>query len=114
MRFVGKGYTGQLGHTYSVISFIADSDTIWFNSEDNTIYKVGEIVPIRYEKNNHEDAKVNIFSNIWNDTVVYGSAPLIILLLIFFHPRGIPKHLTLTIGKKKSFIKRIPENNFIE
>ncbi len=107
MRFVGKSYTGQLVHSYSVISFIAGNDTVWFNSEDNTIYKIGEIVPVRYQHNNHEDAKVNIFSNIWNDTIIYGAGPLIILLLIFFHPKGIPKHVRFAIAFKKPFIKRI-------
>lgn len=103
MRFVGKSYTGQLVHFYSEISFIAGRDTIWFNSEDNTIYNVGEIVPVRYQKNNPSDAKVNIFSNIWNDTVVYSAGPLIILLFIFFHPKGIPGNLKLRIKIGKSF-----------
>ena len=106
MRFVGKSYTGQLVHFYSEISFIAGKDTIWFNSEDNTIYKVGEIVPVRYQKNNPSDAKVNIFTNIWNDTVIYGTGPLVILFLVFFHPKGIPGHARFSIGIKKPFIKR--------
>ena len=105
MRFVGKSYTGQLVHLYSEISFIAGRDTIWFDSEDNTIYKTGEIVPVLYQKNNPSDAKANIFSNIWNDTVIYGAGPLIILLLIFFHPKGIPKHFKFYISGRKPFLK---------
>jgi uncharacterized protein DUF3592 len=107
MRFVGKSYTGQLIHFYSEISFIAGRDTIWFDSEDNTIFEVGETVPVRYRRNNPSDAKVNIFTNTWNDTLIYGTGPLVILLLVFFHPKGIPKHSRFSFGMKAPFIKRV-------
>ena len=107
MRFVGKSYTGQLVHFYSEISFTAGSDTIWFDSEDNTIYNVGETVPVRYQASNPPDAKVNIFSNVWNDTLVYGAGPLIILLLIFFHPKGVPRQSKFMFGLRKPFFRMI-------
>lgn len=107
MRFVGKSYTGQLGHVYSEISFPANNDTFWFNSSDNTIFEVGEKVSVRYQKNDPADARVNIFSNIWNDTVIYGSLPLIILLFVFFHPKGIPRNYKWKIGLNKPFIRKI-------
>jgi hypothetical protein len=107
MRFVGKSHTGQLIHFYSEISFPAANDTFWFDSNDNTIFEVGEKVPVRYQKNNPADAKVNIFSNIWSDTVIYGAGPLIILLFIFFHPKGIPGRIKFRIGIAKPFLQRI-------
>jgi hypothetical protein len=107
MRFVGKSYTGQLIHFYSEISFPAAKDTFWFNSNDNTIFEIGENVPVRYQKDNPEDAKVNIFSNIWSDTVVFGSVPLIILLFIFFHPKGIPGRMKFRLYSRKPFFQRI-------
>ena len=107
MRFVGKSYTGQLIHVYSEISFPAANDTFWFDSNDNTIYEVEEKVPVRYQKNNPPDAKVNIFSNIWSDTVIYGAGPLVILVLIFFHPKGIPRHLKFRLSLNKPFIRVI-------
>ena len=107
MRFVGKSYTGQLIHFYSQISFPVANDTFWFNSNDNTIFEVGESVPVRYQKNDPANAKVDIFSNIWSDTVIYGAGPLIILLFVFFHPKGIPSRLKVKLSTGKPFLKRV-------
>lgn len=105
MRFVGKAYTGQLIHFYSFVSFPVANDTVWFRSSDNTIFEIGEKVPVIYQANSPEDAKVNIFSNVWADTVVYGAIPLIILLMLFFHPKGIPRNTKLYLGRQKPFIR---------
>ena len=105
MRFVGKSYTGQLVHFYSEISFIAGNDTIWFDSKDNTIFPIGATVPVRYQVNDHSDAKVNIFSDIWSETVVYGGILPLILLVVFFHPKGIPRRAKLYLTNKKPFIR---------
>ncbi|MBS1608457.1 MAG: hypothetical protein JSS70_06810 [Bacteroidetes bacterium] len=105
MRFVGKSYTGQLIHVYSEISFPAKNDTFWFNSNDNTVFNIGEKVPVRYQKNDPTDARVSIFSNIWSDTVIYGSGPVIILLLVFFHPKGISRSFRLRVSSNRPYIK---------
>ena len=105
MRFVGKSLAGQITHSYSVISFFAGHDTIWFNSDDNIIYEVGETVPVRYQKDNPSDARVNIFADVWGDTLVYGAAPLLIVLMIFLHPKGIPRQSKFRLSSKKPFIR---------
>ncbi len=105
MRFVGKSYTGQLVHFYSEISFVAGNDTIWFDSKDNTIFPIGATVPVRYQVNDHSDAKVNAFSDIWSEPLIYGGILPLILLVVFFHPKGIPPRAKLYITNKKPFIR---------
>ncbi len=107
MRFVGKSYTGQLIHYYSEISFIAGNDTIWFESKDNTIFPIGATVPVRYQKDNHSDAKVNVFSDIWSEPVIYGGILPLILLVVFFHPQGIPRRAKLYLTGRKPFIRLV-------
>src|SRR2546423_7554823 len=95
--FVGKSYTGQIAHVYSVIRFMAGHDTIWFNSNDNILYQPGQIVPVRYQSAHPSEARVNIFVSIWGDTVVYGGIPVLILLVMFLHPELVPRRSRLRL-----------------
>src|SRR5688500_13732965 len=78
MSFVGKKYAGQMVYTYSVVWFMAGKDTIWFNGRNDIIFKEGEQVPVRYQKKNPANARLNVFLAIWGDTVVYGGIPFLI------------------------------------
>src|SRR5918993_435322 len=82
MSFVGKEYTGQIAHVYSVIKFSANGQTIWFNGNDNVLFKPGETVPVRYSRNNPKDARINIFASVWGDTLIYGGIPAVLILMI--------------------------------
>ena len=57
-------------------------------------------VSVRYQTNDPSDAKMNIFSCIWGDTLAYEFGPLLILLIIFFHPDLVPKKTKILIGQK--------------
>lgn len=107
MGFVGKTYTGQLVKVYSVISFVAGRDTVWFNGNDNVLYKEGEPVPVRYERNNPTDARINIFGSVWGDTVVYAGIPLLILLIVFIHRGIIPRKARISLNARKPFVQVI-------
>lgn len=108
MGFVGKSYTGQLVHNYSVVSFQVGKDTIWMNGNDNIFFKKGEAVPIRYQKHNPNDARLDIFPSIWGDTLVYGGIPVIILLLLFLHPHIFHRHTRFRLSRKKPLVQAIP------
>ena len=107
MGFVGKAYSGQIAHVYSVIKFGVQKDTFWFNGNDNILYKPGEKVSVRYQVNNPREARINVFPSIWGDTVVYGGIPLIILLVVFVHPGIIPYRSKLVLSMKKPFIRNV-------
>ena len=101
MYFTGHGNLGSvLGiSTYPVIWFKAGRDTIYFNGNVNIPLKEGEQVPVRYQSNNPADAKINIFSCIWGDSLAYGLGPFLIFWVIFFHPDLVPKKSKVLLGK---------------
>lgn len=105
MSFVGKSITGQLEHRYAVIVFTAGKDTIWFNGLDNILFKEGEKIPVRYQKKDPADARIDVFASIWGDTLVYGGIPLAMLLIIFLHPQIVPRNSLLELTLKKPFVK---------
>ena len=107
MSFNGKSITGQIMHRYSVILFMAGNDSIWFNGNDNLLFKEGETVPVRYISSHPSEARINIFSAIWGDTVVYGGIPVLILLVIFLHPQIIPRQSKIKLATKRPFIEVI-------
>jgi|GEM_PF-342549 len=111
--FIGHGNLGSaLGiSTYPVVRFAAGRDTVEFKGNINLDIKPGEIVPVRYQKNEPEDAKINSVICIWGDTLVYAFFPFIVLLIIFFMPERFdpvfPKGSQILIGKRP-FIRIIP------
>lgn len=105
VSFTGKSITGQIMHRYSVILFMVDEDSIWFNGNDNILFKEGETVPVRYISSHPADARINTFSAIWGDTLVYGGLPVLILLVIFLHPQIIPRQSIIKLATKRPFIE---------
>lgn len=104
MSFVGKTYAGQMVYTYSVVWFMAGKDTVWFNGRNEIIFREGEKVPVRYQKKNPADAKLNVFLGIWGDTAIYGGIPVLILLVIFLHPLIIPYRSRILLKTTKPFV----------
>lgn len=102
MYFTGHGNLGSvLGiSTYPVIRFIFGKDTILFNGNVNIPLKEGEVVPVRYQRNDPSDAKINTFVCIWGDSLAYCLGPFLILMVIFFHPDLIPKKSRVVLGRK--------------
>ncbi len=107
MWYKGKSYTGQIPHEYSAIKFIVDKDTAWFNTNDNIFFEKGEIVPVRYQVNNINDAKVDMFIEIWGNAVVYGGELSLIVLIIFLHPSIIPRKSKIRLNAQKPFLQTI-------
>jgi len=102
MDFTGHGNLGSVFgiSTYPVIRFTLGPHKIYFNGNVNIPLAPNEPVSVRYQSNDPEDAKINTFSCIWGDTLAYALAPLLILLVVFFHPEVVPKKSTICIGKK--------------
>ena len=102
MYFLGHGNLGSvLGiSTYPVIWFKTGHDTIYFNGNVNIPLKEGEQVSVRYQKNNPADAKINTFSCIWGDSLAYELGPLLIFIIVFFHPDLVPRKSRILLGTK--------------
>jgi len=107
MRFMGKEYAGQIVLEYPVISFVAGKETIWFNGDDNLVFRRHQIVPVRFNKNNPTDAKIDIFVSIWSDTLIYASIALLIWLIVFIHPDIAPRRSVFQFLIRRPFIRLI-------
>jgi len=101
MSFMGKTLNGQFSSEYPVIRFNTNGkNTVFFNGNEGAEFKVGELVSIRYQKNNFADARINQFTGIWLDTILYAIVPFTVLLVIFLHPGIIPRKSKIIVGKK--------------
>jgi hypothetical protein len=109
-----------MGHTlelhgdisrHLVILFKVGQDSVTFNAADNWGFRVGDLVPVCYQKDNPSDARVNIPVSIWGDTCVDSLLPVLILLVLYLTPDKfdplIPKKVKIRLGIKP-FIKIIP------
>jgi hypothetical protein len=106
--FTGHGNLGSvLGiSTYPVIRFKAGADTIYFNGNVNIPLKENEKISVRYQRNDPGDAKINEFSSIWGDTIAYSLGPVLIFLIVYFHPDLVPKKARIVLGRRP-FLKFI-------
>lgn len=115
MSFEGMGNAGDmLPATYAVFYFEHDADTTWFNSSANTSYKPGDLVPVRYNAANPDDARLNTFFSIWLGILLGGGIPLAILLVIFLNRQIIPhnNNIRLSITRPFIFLHSSPQQNF--
>jgi len=101
MCFMGKTLNGQFSSEYPVIKFTSTGrDTVFFNAAEGVVLKPGEQVPVLYYSDRPSGARVASFQGLWVDTLIYASIPLVLLLIIYFHPGIIPKNATIQVGKK--------------
>lgn len=96
--FEGRAYTGQIGHSYTVIMFVAHGDTIMFNSDDNQIFEKGTILPVRYDNTMHKDARIGDLSGLWARTFFYSLMPMLIIIIIAVHKELIPYQSKIKIA----------------
>ncbi|HEY4110189.1 hypothetical protein [Puia sp.] len=103
--FRGMGEAGdQIQLDYSVCWFPLGRDTIWFNGTGNLPFHEGDAIPVRYQVADPGDAKIDVFPAIWGDTVVYAGIPLFILLMIYVHPRVVPRGRKVRVVMRRPFL----------
>jgi hypothetical protein len=118
-----KTTTGKvwfIGHTlelqgdissHLVILFNAGRDSFFFNGGGH--FKVGDPVPVRYNKTHPADARINTAFNMWADLWVNSLLPELVLLILFITPRRfdplIPWKARVRLGIKP-LIKIIPHD----
>jgi hypothetical protein len=103
--FKGLGSAGdQVALDYSICWFPLGTDTVWFNGVGNLPFPEGAAIPIRYEVDDPRDAKIDIFPAIWGDTIVYGGIPLFLLLMIYLHPKIVPRGRKIRVVWRRPFL----------
>jgi len=97
-----------------VILFVAGKDSVTFNAGDNLGFKVGDQVPVRYQKADPSDARINIPVSIWGDSWVDSLFPELFVLVLFLTPNRfdplIPWGAKVRIGITP-FIRIIPKGS---
>jgi hypothetical protein len=88
--------------------FKTEKDSVIFNAGMFPPSKPGDPVPILYQIDNPSDAREDLPSRVWGDTLVYSLLPLLVLMVLFLTPDSldplIPKRSKVILGKKP-FIK---------
>jgi hypothetical protein len=115
-KATGRGWF--VGHTlelqgniteHLVVIFQAGDDSVFFNGGGK--FHVGDVVPVRYQKENPSDARINTFFGVWADTLINSLLPLLTLLILYITPARfdplIPWKARVRLGTKP-FIKIIP------
>jgi hypothetical protein len=98
----------QFPERSSFIYFVHRNETIWFKAPAGLGLPENSPIPVRFHKNNPQDAKIDSFRGIWLSTIIYGSLPFLVLLVTFFHPHIVPWRSRVVLIPRKPFIKVIP------
>ncbi|MBS1974850.1 MAG: hypothetical protein JST13_10900, partial [Bacteroidetes bacterium] len=89
------------------IRYQVGKDSLYFNNNVYLNQNPGELVNIRYQKNNPSDAIADNFFSIWAQALVYAFFPFLILLVIYLTPERpdpiIPRKSKNTYWQKKAF-----------
>jgi hypothetical protein len=109
-----------IGHTlelhgdisqHLVVLFHIGKDSSFFNVGTSLGLHVGDSVPVRYQKDNPTDVRIDSPVTIWGDTLVNSLLPELFLLVLFLTPTRfdplIPWRARVRIGIKP-FIKIVP------
>ena len=104
VHFTGKEYSGQMVHEYAVVTFTAGKNTIWFNGYDDVLFPRKQVIPVLYQRDNPEDARIDVFVAVWADTLIYACIPAAIILVLFLHPAIIPRRAKIRLMAKRPFI----------
>lgn len=104
----GGSALDQFPERSSFIYFYYGNDTVWFKSLPGLGLPERSPIPVRFQKNNPQDAKIDNFRSIWLPTIVYGALPFLVLIVAFFHPEIVPWRSRVVLIPRKPFIKVIP------
>ena len=85
--------------TYALVSFTVGKDTFYFQGKDDH-YQPGNVVPVRYQKSDPENARIVAFYSIWGNTIAYSGVPIIFWIICFFAPDIVPKGSRIRVGKR--------------
>jgi hypothetical protein len=106
--FQGRGNAlDQFPESSSFIYFVYQNDTVWFKARGWLGLPENSTVPVRFLKSDPADAKIDNFRGIWLSTIIYGSLPLLVLLVAFAHPEIVPWRSRVVLIPRKPFIKVI-------
>jgi hypothetical protein len=118
MCFTGHTLTTLGISSHPVILFAIGKDSIFFNGNSNLDLAPGSPVPVRYQKDNPSDARVNSIISIWGDTLAWSLFPFLVLVVLYLTPSRldplIPPGADIQLDRHYPFIHIIRKNNINE
>jgi hypothetical protein len=110
--FEGRGNAlEQFPERFSFMYFFYKKDTIWFKGPPGLKLNEDDTINIRFQPHHPQDARIDNFYGIWLSIVVYGTMPLLVLLVCFIHPHLVPWRSNILLIPRKPFIKIIRQTN---
>lgn len=81
---VGSGLRIRGNDTFSVIQFKADSVTVRMYGPENTIYELGELITVFYDKDNPENCMILTFAYIYTGRSAIIPFALLLIWIAFY------------------------------
>jgi hypothetical protein len=118
--FTGHTLTSLGTSSHPVILFTIGKDSIFFNGNTDPGLSPGMPVPVRYQKDNPSDARLDYALSIWGDTFAWSLYPFLVLLVLYLTPSRldplIPHGVNIRLDGRRPFIhiitQKIPANEY--
>jgi hypothetical protein len=101
VEYIGETRGRRIGRqAYPVVQFTTDSKHVVTISGDyNLPYAPGDDYPIRYNRFNETDARLDTFWGCWIETVIWSIIVFVIISIIFIRPDIVPKEKLIKIRR---------------
>jgi len=113
MCFTGHTLTSLGTSSHPVILFTVGKDSIFFNGNSNLDITPGSPVPVRYQKDNPSDARIDNAISLWGDTLAWSLYPFLVLLVLYLTPSRlaplVPSGAQIRLDNRSPFIHIIPK-----
>ena len=111
--FIGHTLTSLGTSSHPVILFTIGTDSIFFNGNSNVDVPPGSPVPVRYRKDNPQDARLDNTLSLWGDTFAWSLYPTLVLLVLYLTPTRfdplIPHNSRIRLDGRRPFIHIITQ-----
>ena len=108
MCFTGHTLTSIGTSSHPVILFTIGKDSIFFNGNSNLDLAPGSSVPVRYQKDNPSEARLDYAISIWGDTLAWSLFPILVLTVLYLTPLRwaplIPRGTNIRLDARRPFI----------
>jgi hypothetical protein len=85
--------------TYPVVRFTTAKRIVTISGDYNLPFARGDDYPIRYNRFNETDARLNTFWGCWIETIIWSIIFFVIISIIFIRPDMIPKGKSVKISR---------------
>jgi hypothetical protein len=98
---IGETHGRRVGQqTYPVVQFTVDQKIITAYGDYNLPYAEGDLYPIRYNRYNPENTRLNTFLGCWIDTLIWCTIFTVIVSIVFLVEGIVPRNKLVKLSSK--------------